>query len=85
MVPVGKIDHFKPGAHGLDGSLHGHNASGALCRYIQIVGDGPRGHLQHLNNRLQMKNEKKITSQKRIQKFYSCDTYFYLLFLKLYR
>ena len=50
QVPAGAVVelHHQPVAEGLDGSVHAHDAAGALGRHVQVVGDGARRHLQHV-------------------------------------
>ena len=42
------VSHDEPVAHGLDGTVHGHDSSSALRTHVQIVSDGAGRHLQNL-------------------------------------
>lgn len=46
--PVVELHHHQPVAQRLDGSVHPHDPASALCRHVQVVGDGPGRHLQHV-------------------------------------
>ena len=46
--PVVELHHHQTVAEGLDGTVHPHDPAGALGRHVQVVGDGPGRHLQHV-------------------------------------
>ena len=50
QVPAGAVVelHYQAVTEGLDGSVNTHDPAGALGRHVQVVGDGPRRHLQHV-------------------------------------
>ncbi len=46
--PVVKFHHHQPVTQGFDGSIDSHNPAGAFSGHVQVVGDGPGCHFQHI-------------------------------------
>ena len=44
----GDVRHYEPGTDGPEGPVLGSDPPGALGGHVQVVGDGPGGHLQHV-------------------------------------
>lgn len=46
--PVVELHHHQPVTQGFNSSIYSHNPAGTFSGHIQVVGDGPGCHFQHI-------------------------------------